>query len=281
MLVKIGMASIAVGAVSGYALALVVERSPIFKRIGIRHPARIRQVHLDWIIMGTVLVATGLAAPNLPVWVVVLVALGGIVNPLLFLPLAFRASAQQNLVYVFPQMSACGWSGLAYIGASGVWSNGRNSLLVYGHELGHNFGLLHAGSLRCGATVMTGPCTVSEYGDPFNVMGNQRPMHFSALQKAILGWIAAPTLPTHTSGSVTYVLSPVELGGGSTYGVAKGYFQDFLSKEGSAEDKAEAQENIKGVDKVVKQIDEFKKMQEQIDKINAGQGQLPAPAPSK
>jgi hydroxylaminobenzene mutase len=99
MLVKIGMVSIAVGAVSGYALALVVERSPIFKRIGIRHPARIRQVHLDWIIMGTVLVATGLAAPNLPVWVVVLVALGGIVNPLLFLPLAFRASAQQNLVY--------------------------------------------------------------------------------------------------------------------------------------------------------------------------------------
>ena len=99
VLVKIGMVSIAVGAVSGYALALVVEHSPIFKRIGIRHPARIRQVHLDWIIMGTVLVAAGLAAPNLPAWVVVLVALGGIVNPLLFIPLAFRASAQQNLAY--------------------------------------------------------------------------------------------------------------------------------------------------------------------------------------
>lgn len=99
MLVKIGSVSLAVGAVSGYALALVVEHSPIFKRIGIRHPARIRQVHLDWIIMGVVLIATGLAAPNLPTWAVIATGFGGIVNPLLFLPLAFRASAQKNLVY--------------------------------------------------------------------------------------------------------------------------------------------------------------------------------------
>lgn len=99
MLVKIGTVSLAVGAVSGYALALVVEHSKIFKRIGIRHPARIRQIHLDWIIMGVVLIATGLAAPGLPPWVVVAVGFGGIVNPLLFLPLAFRASAQQNVFY--------------------------------------------------------------------------------------------------------------------------------------------------------------------------------------
>ena len=99
MLVKIGTVSLAVGAVSGYLLALVVDQPRIFKRFGVRHPARIRQIHLDWIIMGTVLIATGLAAPGLPTWVVVATGFGGIVNPLLFVPLAFRASAQQNLIY--------------------------------------------------------------------------------------------------------------------------------------------------------------------------------------
>ncbi len=64
------------------------------------------------------------------------------------------------------------------------------------------------------------------------------------------------------------------------YQTAKAYFQDSLSKGNlGADDKAEAQENIKGVDKVVKQIEDFKKMQAQIDAINKGQGQLPAPAP--
>ena len=66
----------------------------------------------------------------------------------------YAPSSYQNLVYVFPRISACGWSGLAYVGASGVWSNGNNNLLVYGHELGHNFGLLHAGSLDCGAAAV-------------------------------------------------------------------------------------------------------------------------------
>lgn len=66
----------------------------------------------------------------------------------------------------------------------------------------------------------------------------------------------------------------------TAYLKAKGFFQDFLGKEGSADDKAEAQENIKGVDKVVKQIDDFVKMQAQIDKMNAQQPPAPAPAPA-
>lgn len=69
----------------------------------------------------------------------------------------------------------------------------------------------------------------------------------------------------------------------AAYKTAKGFFQDFLSKSGSPADKEEAQENIKGVDKVVKQIEDFKKMQAQIDAINKGQGQIaptPAPAPA-
>lgn len=63
----------------------------------------------------------------------------------------------------------------------------------------------------------------------------------------------------------------------AAYRTAKAFFQDFLSKDGSPEDKDEANENIKTCDKVIKQIDEFIKMQ-------ASQPQMPptppAPAPA-
>lgn len=42
---------------------------------------------------------------------------------------------------------------------------------------------VHAGSLDCDANPIGGTCTVSEYGDPFDVMGNQAAMHFNAFQK--------------------------------------------------------------------------------------------------
>ena len=98
-LVAAGMVSIALGAVSGFALALVVDSPGSLERVGIAHPARVRQVHLDWIIMGLVLVATGLAVPDLPTWTGVLVLAGAVVNPLLFLPLAVNAAASRNRLY--------------------------------------------------------------------------------------------------------------------------------------------------------------------------------------
>lgn len=131
----------------------------------------------------------------------------------------YNVNAYQNVVYVFPSVGACGWIGLGYVGASGVWINGRNATSVYGHELGHNFGLLHAGSLRCTGAVIGGSCAVSEYGDPFGVMGNQSAMHFSAMQKLDLGWIGSGTVATHTAGTTTYTLAPLETAGGALYAV--------------------------------------------------------------
>src|SRR5271170_2383605 len=109
-----------------------------------------------------------------------------------------------NRFYVLPSISACGWAGLAYVGYPyQSWSNGYNALWVYGHELGHNFTLYHAGSVSCGALVLSVGCSVAEYGDRFDVMGNNsgtgQQMHFDATQKALLGWIPASAVVTHTS----------------------------------------------------------------------------------
>lgn len=47
----------------------------------------------------------------------------------------------------------------------------------------------------------------------------------------------------------------------NTAKVGRGFFQDYLGKDGAAADKEEAQENIKAIDKLVKQLDEAMKMQ--------------------
>ncbi|MBU2693838.1 hypothetical protein [Pimelobacter sp. 30-1] len=95
-LVGIGLVSISVGAVSGFALAAAVERPGSLRRFGVVDPHRLRQVHLDWIIMGALLVAVGLAVPSIPWYVVLPVAFGGIVNPLSFLPMAFSKTVHEK-----------------------------------------------------------------------------------------------------------------------------------------------------------------------------------------
>ena len=126
----------------------------------------------------------------------------------------------QNLVYLFSNnVPGCGWSGLAYIGWGRAYIKQTTNLLVIAHELGHNFGLLHAASLRCTGAVIGGSCSSSEYGDPFDVMGNIGAMHFNAMQKSKLSWIAPSTVITQTAGVGAYSLAPLELAGGTRYAV--------------------------------------------------------------
>jgi len=131
----------------------------------------------------------------------------------------YTPSSYQNRFYVFPFRGDCGWAGLAYVGYGQAWSNGYNQLGVYGHELGHNFGLLHAASLYCPGQVIGGSCSSSEYGDPFDVMGNISAMHFNSRQKSILNWIPVSSVQTYTAGSATYTLSPIESANGTTYAI--------------------------------------------------------------
>jgi hypothetical protein len=135
----------------------------------------------------------------------------------------YNVANYNNRFYVLPSLP-CGWAGLAYIGYPyQAFSDGYNALWVYGHELGHNFTLYHAGSVNCSPQTLGGSCSASEYGDRFDIMGNNsnpgEQMHFNAEQKSVLNWIPASSVVTHSGGTATYTLSPLEAGGQSTYAV--------------------------------------------------------------
>jgi len=96
-----------------------------------------------------------------------------------------------RIIYMLPNNPTCGWSGLATVGGaqSEAWINGKFEVRIVGHEIGHNYGLHHAHSNECGATIEGGSCISQEYGDKFSIMGADYAAHFNAFQKEQLGWL--------------------------------------------------------------------------------------------
>jgi hydroxylaminobenzene mutase len=92
-LIEAGLIELALGGLLGWAMVIREERPDWLRRIGIVAPARIRQVHLDYVMMGLILIGVGLAVPSLPTWIGVALVFGTAVNPFLFVPLAFDAEA--------------------------------------------------------------------------------------------------------------------------------------------------------------------------------------------
>jgi hypothetical protein len=109
-------------------------------------------------------------------------------------------SGYQHFVYVFPFTFNCQWFGQAQLGGTRAWINGGDITHVITHELGHNMGLFHAGSWSCTSGTQRVPisdtCTTSEYGDPFDAMGNSGYRHNSASSLAKLGILSAGEVQT-------------------------------------------------------------------------------------
>ena len=90
VLVRVGLFELAFGALLGWAMVGNLAAPQLMTRIGIISPRRILQAHLDYVMMGLILIAVGLALPALATWIAVLVIGGTLLNPTLFLPLAFN-----------------------------------------------------------------------------------------------------------------------------------------------------------------------------------------------
>lgn len=120
-------------------------------------------------------------------------------------------AAYDHVIHWFSQQSACPWGGLGQINGSSTWINGAVTPYVFNHEIGHNLGLMHANGYRCtdqaGApTAISDACATEEYRDPFDTMGSTS-VHFSAFNKAKLGWIPSENVTT-VRASGTYTVAP-------------------------------------------------------------------------
>ena len=131
----------------------------------------------------------------------------------------FDLSVYNRMIYVFPGISTCGWTGKGTIGGtvSRAWINGSLSLRTIGHELGHNLGLYHARQLDCGTDIIGDRCISIEYGDSMDIMGDSGVTgHFNVFNKELLGWVTAASGEVVTADSDgSYLLEPYETASGS------------------------------------------------------------------
>lgn len=89
VLVQVGLVQLVVAALTGWAVVVWKEKPHWLTRIGIVAPRRLLQLHIDYVMMGLILIAVGSVVPDLSWPFVAALIFGTTVNPLLFLPLAF------------------------------------------------------------------------------------------------------------------------------------------------------------------------------------------------
>jgi hypothetical protein len=118
---------------------------------------------------------------------------------------------QHYLWYYGSNNASCNWSGLASVGSpdrasKDTWYNASVSCVVLVQEPGHNFGMQHSSSLKCGTSPFAddpNSCTASEYGDGFDPMGGGC-RHMNAWQKTYQGWFGGCNgVKVQSSGSFT------------------------------------------------------------------------------
>jgi len=99
LLTSLGLISLALGGLSGWLVLAATQQAPWFHRRGIVAPRRFLSVHLDWVMMGLILLAVDLVVPERPALLTATLAVGLVVNPLLFIPLAWGPQVSRHAAY--------------------------------------------------------------------------------------------------------------------------------------------------------------------------------------
>lgn len=120
----------------------------------------------------------------------------------------YNLSNYDRFLFIFPQNSACGYSGMGQVGAfpSSAWIHNSLTLRTVAHEMGHNLGLYHAHARDCGNTTLGSTCTNQDYGDTVDTMGYSGTVgHFNGFNKERLGWLASGNITTVASSGSFYI----------------------------------------------------------------------------
>ena len=97
--VQIGLVELALGGLLGWAMVCARSSPEWLRRIGIVAPQRIRQVHLDYVMMGLILIGVGLAVPDLPTAIAVALVFGTARQPLPLRPARLRPRRRETAWY--------------------------------------------------------------------------------------------------------------------------------------------------------------------------------------
>jgi hypothetical protein len=120
LLSSLGLVSLALAGLSGWLVLASMQAPRWFADRGVVAPVRFRQVHLDWVSMGLILIAVDQVVPDRPAWITAMLAIGLVVNPLLFLPLAWGRDKSDGIAYRAVMV-------VSFVAASG----GLTALAVY------------------------------------------------------------------------------------------------------------------------------------------------------
>ena len=141
-------------------------------------------------------------------------------------------NSYSRVFLVFPDILGCGWAGFTSVGGctlattsgtfnatiswlSAAYTTPRaQGVSIASHEMGHNFGLLHSGTISSGTSEVLGPIsapgTETDMGDYWSTMGETVLGLYPASQKAeVLNWIA-PANYEVVENNGSYTLQPLE-----------------------------------------------------------------------
>ena len=122
-----------------------------------------------------------------------------------------------HLIYYFNQTNLCDFGGLGEEGSSlkpakRTWMNGSLSCVVLMQEPGHNLGLMHANTMKCGSnsfsTTPASACTITEYGSSMSTMGGGC-KQFNAYERWYMNWLTGCN-GVKTPANGTFNLLPLE-----------------------------------------------------------------------
>ena len=136
-------------------------------------------------------------------------------------------------IVAFSYSSRLGWAGIAAVGGKANMLNGAFYLPETAHELGHNYGLMHANFWRTTDGTPNGVGSNVEYGDCYDNMGacynGDITRHFNVRYKHQLNWLTDADVQTVTSSGTyrIYAHDSLQQNGSRALKIAKGTTKNY------------------------------------------------------